>query len=160
MQYTMIVMHDHKRQAIHFTEGKLQGVDLWFPYDPNTEALSSAITKLLTLNGITKEVTGVESLRRCGVCEEVEVTFTPDCCLIPAPIKVTTNQHPDGHNANATMSCLDNGVCVSVAVHLNREYFKDHTETLPAEIQAVMKPLTACDGIGSIEVEIGDDQGE
>ena len=71
-------------------------------------------------------------------------------------VQVTTNSHPDGHNNNATMSCLNNGVCVSVAVNLNRSALPDDVSSIVENLYATFLHTAKQQGIASISIEIGD----
>lgn len=75
MRKSVVVIHDPKIQAIHFTSTKLQGEDLWLPFDGKHENLHQAVEKLMVVNRIAHNVTRVERLRRCGICEEFEVVY-------------------------------------------------------------------------------------
>jgi len=75
MRKTVVVIHDPKRKAIHFTSTKLQGDDVWLPYDRETIALHPTIEKLMVLNGIAHNVTSVQRVRQCGICEDFEVVY-------------------------------------------------------------------------------------
>lgn len=160
MQETITLVHDQKRNAIQFTEGKLQGADLWYPYDADKCALSVAVEQLLTLNGIALKVVSVERTQQRHIYEDFLITYKAKKPTFTVPITMATNEHPDGHNANATMSCLANGVCVSIAVHLDQAYFNCSLDSVQAEVLAVISPLSASEGISTINVEIGDDDAE
>lgn len=73
---SVIVIHDLKRKAIHFTSTKLQGEDLWFPYDRDVSpTMWPVVESLMTLNGIAHNVTSNECIRRCGACEDFKVIY-------------------------------------------------------------------------------------
>lgn len=75
---TVVVIHDTKRKAIHFTDTKLQGEDVWFPYEKSAIALLPAIERLMTLNRVAHNVVSVEHQRRCGVCDDWRVVYNID----------------------------------------------------------------------------------
>lgn len=75
MRKSVVVIHDPKRKAIHFTDTKLQGDDVWLPHNHVAEALFPTVENLMVLNGIAHNVTSIQRLRCCGVCEEFEVVY-------------------------------------------------------------------------------------
>lgn len=75
MRKSVVVIHNPKNQSIHFASTKLQGDDLWLPFDGKHENLHQAVEKVMVLNRIAHNVTGVQRLRRCGICEEFEVVY-------------------------------------------------------------------------------------
>lgn len=75
MRKSVVVIHNPTLQAIHFTSTKLQGDDVWLPFDGKHENLHQAVEKLMVVNRIAHNVTRVERLRRCGICEEFQVIY-------------------------------------------------------------------------------------
>jgi len=75
MRKSVVVIHNPTKQAIHFTSTKLRGDDVWLPFDGKHENLHQAVEKLMVVNSIAHNVTRVERLRRCGICEEFEVVY-------------------------------------------------------------------------------------
>jgi len=75
MRKSVIVIHDQKRKAIHFTGTKLQGEDVWFPYECKSETLFSIVEKLMVLNKVANNVTNIQHVRRCGVSEDFQVVY-------------------------------------------------------------------------------------
>lgn len=71
----VVVLHDVNRSAIHFTGTKLQGDDLWIPFDPERESLHWFIETILTMNNIAHNVTSVERIRQCGRCDDYRVVY-------------------------------------------------------------------------------------
>lgn len=72
---TVVVILDIKRKAIHFTNTKLQGDDVWFPHDFQVMALFPAIENIMVMNHVAHNVASVGWLRRCGACEEYLIIY-------------------------------------------------------------------------------------
>lgn len=72
---TVVVILDLKRKAIHFTNTKLQGDDVWFPHDFQVTALFPAVENIMVTNHVAHNVASVAWLRRCGACEEFLVIY-------------------------------------------------------------------------------------
>lgn len=70
-------------------------------------------------------------------------------------MNMVTGIHPDSHNQNATLTRLDSGVYVSVAINLSTSAFSSDESTVAKELVSTVAPLLAQDGIESIDVEIG-----
>ncbi len=75
MRKTVIVMHDTKRKCIHFASTKLQGDNVWLPYNCESGPLFPIIENLMVLNKIASNVTGIERIRRCGTFEDFQVMY-------------------------------------------------------------------------------------
>lgn len=85
------------------------------------------------------------------------VSDLPMNASVPS-LQINTNLHPDGHQENATMTCLGGGFCASVAVNLNPTYFKENDACVENELKAMLSLLSLHDGVASINVEIGNEQ--
>ena len=69
---------------------------------------------------------------------------------------IVREEHPDGHNANATMSCLDGGLSASLAIDLSADYFKGMKKDQVAdELRVLLEPLSQSPAVGGITLEIG-----
>jgi hypothetical protein len=61
-------------KEFHFTEGKLQRGDIWFPIKNDT-SLFEAVEEIMTINNIAHNVTRLELERDLGNCKDYTVVY-------------------------------------------------------------------------------------
>lgn len=79
MRNRVVVIHNPTLKSIHFTSTKLQGNDVWFPFEGKQENLHQEVEKIMILNNVAHNVADVQLIRHCGICDEFEVKYNePD----------------------------------------------------------------------------------
>jgi len=70
-------------------------------------------------------------------------------------LTVDTNIHPDGQRADATMSVLEDGTCVSIAVSLDASISRSGGD-LTAKLREMFNGMP--EGVASVTIQTGDDR--
>jgi hypothetical protein len=61
-------------KSFHFTDGKLQGDDVWFPI-ANNKSLFESVEEIMTSNDVAHNVIRLETIRDMGSCQDIKVIY-------------------------------------------------------------------------------------